>query len=271
MKDLLAGKVALVTGGARGIGAGIVEFFASQGAKVLVGDLLDDAGRALADRLDAGSGVVRYRHLDVVSEPDWEAAIGQAIEAFGGLDVVVNNAAIEQFGFLADVDLAEARRLIDVNLMGTVLGNKHAIRAMRPGGAGARGGAGGGSIVNISSIAGLVGTPALSIYSASKGAVRMLGKAAAVECGKLGYRIRVNSIHPGFVQTEMGAKMAPGFTRLGLAPSPEAFDAQMLSFHPLGRVGRPLDIARAAGFLASDLSEWITGIELSVDGGFAAW
>jgi 3alpha(or 20beta)-hydroxysteroid dehydrogenase len=267
----LSNKVVLISGAARGIGAAIGEFFASQGADVMLGDVLDEQGEQVAARINASGGRALYRHLDVVCEADWEVAVERTIAQFGGLDAVVNNAAIEKFGFLADVDTADASKLFDVNIMGTLLGNKHGIRAMRPGGPGARGGAGGGSIVNISSIAGLVGTPALSVYSASKGAVRLLGKAAAVECGRLGYGIRINSIHPGLIKTEMGDKLLETFVRLGFAPNLEAAREQALSNHPLGRIGTPLDIAKAAAFLVSDLSTWITGIELSVDGGFAAW
>ncbi len=155
------------------------------------------------------------------------------------------------------------QRLLTVNISGTVLGHKHAIRAMRPGGPAGKG----GSIINLSSVAGLIGTPGLGVYSASKGGVRLLTKAAAVECGMLGYKIRVNSIHPGFVETPMGDKLMKDFVGLGVFPDVETARRQHLANYPIGRMGMPGDVADAALFLASDLSSWITGSELVVDGG----
>jgi 3alpha(or 20beta)-hydroxysteroid dehydrogenase len=152
-----------------------------------------------------------------------------------------------------------------VNVDGVFLGIKHAIRGMRPGGPAGRG----GSVVNLSSVAGLIGMPTLGAYCASKGAVRLLTKAAAVECGRLGYGIRVNSIHPGIVKTDMGINVLRNFARLGLAPSEEAADALVLSMHPIG-YGLPSDVANAALFLASDASRWVTGSEIVTDGGASA-
>ncbi|MFC3227843.1 glucose 1-dehydrogenase [Marinibaculum pumilum] len=262
----LAGRAAIVTGAARGIGAEIARRFAAAGAGVLLGDVLDDQGEAVAAEIRAGGGQAEYLHHDVADEPAWEAAVARCLDRFGGLDVLVNNAGIEQTVFLADLDVAAARQLLDVNVLGVLIGHKHAIRAMRPGGPAGRG----GSIVNLSSVAGLVGTPGLGTYSASKGGVRLLSKAAAVECGQLGYGIRVNSVHPALVNTEMGNKLVGDLTGLGIFPDLATAQAHMQTLYPIGRTGEPPDIADVVLFLGSDLSRWMTGTELVVDGGMTA-
>jgi len=185
------------------------------------------------------------------------------VAKFGGLDILVNNAAIEEAAHLVDLDIARARRLIDINVNGVLLGHKYAAKAMRPGGAAGRGGA----IVNLSSVAGLIGTPGLGAYSASKGAVRLLTKAAAVEFGALGYGVRVNSIHPGYVETDMGRNLISEFVGFGMLPNQATAREDMAKTYPLGRTGVPADIARAALFLVSNLSGWMTGAEIVVDGG----
>ncbi len=262
----LSGKAVIVTGAARGIGAEIARRFAAAGAGVLLGDVLDEPGEAMAAEIrDAGGAALYLRH-DVADEAAWERVVARCVERFGGLDVLVNNAGIEQTVFLADLDVAEARRLLEVNVLGVLIGHKHAIRAMRPGGPAGRG----GSIVNLSSVAGLVGTPGLGTYSASKGGVRLLSKAAAVECGQLGYGIRVNSVHPALVQTAMGDKLVADLTGLGIFPDLAAAQAQMQALYPIGRTGQPGDIADVVLFLGSDLSRWMTGTELVVDGGMTA-
>lgn len=258
----LSGKVALVTGAAAGIGASVAERLAESGAAVVLGDV-QEAGHGVAERIREAGGKATFLRHDVAVEPQWESAITTAVTSYGGLDILVNNAGIEQTVFLADVDFEDMQKLLTVNISGTVLGLKHAIRAMRPGGAAGRG----GSIINLSSVAGLIGTPGLGVYSASKGGVRLLTKAAAVECGILGYKIRVNSIHPGYVETPMGNKLLRDFVGLGMFPDYDTAYKQHLSCYPLGRTGMPRDIADAALFLASDLSNWITGTELVVDGG----
>jgi len=256
----LSGKVALVTGAAHGIGAAIAKKLAESGARIVVGDILVDEGQSVVREIGDAATFVRH---DVADEAQWEAAVGTAISTYGGLDIVVNDAAIEQTTFLADVAIEDVRRLLAVNVTGAILGHKHAIRAMRPGGPAGRG----GSIINLSSVAGLIGTPGLGVYSASKGAVRLLSKAAAVECGRLGYGIRVNSIHPGFIQTPMGDKLMGDFVELGFFPDVATAREQHLASYPLGRLGAPIDIANAALFLASEASSWITGTEIVVDGG----
>ena len=259
----LSGKVALVTGAAAGIGAEIARLFADHGAAVVLGDVNDAKGEAAAAAIAAAGRRAVYIHHEVTDEAQWEAAVAHALDRFGGLDILVNNAAIEEAEHLVDLDMARARRLLDINVAGVLMGHKHAARAMRPGGKAGKG----GSIINLSSVAGLIGTPGLGAYSASKGAVRLLSKAAAVEFGVLGYGIRVNSIHPGYVDTAMGKNLMGEFVRFGMLPGDGSAMEAMTRTYPLGRTGVPLDIARAALFLASDLSGWVTGTEIVVDGG----
>ena len=259
----LTGKVAYVSGAAGGIGASIAQVFAEQGANVVIGDVQVARGEATAAGIRERGGKAIFVRHDVADEGQWEAVLALAVKEFGGLDILVNNAAIEQTCLLADVELADIQKILTVNVTGTILGHKHAIRVMRPGGAAGKG----GSIVNLSSVAGLIGTPALGVYSASKGAVRLLSKAAAVECGRMGYGIRVNSIHPGLVDTDMGNKLVDDFVKLGVFADRDAALRQMLETYPIGRTGVPGDIANAALFLASEMSSWITGTEIVVDGG----
>ena len=187
----LDGKVALITGGARGMGKSHVRHFVAEGARVVFGDVLDDKGAAVAAGLDADS--CRYIHHDVTSEADWAAAVATALETFGRLDVLVNNAGVLKFASIADMPLAEFRRILEVNAVGCWLGMKAVIGPMKA--------AGGGSIINISSVEGFTGAAGLSAYSASKFAIRGMTKSAAQELGQFG--IRVNSVHPGGVLTSM--------------------------------------------------------------------
>jgi 3alpha(or 20beta)-hydroxysteroid dehydrogenase len=248
----LAGKVALVSGAARGMGRAEANLFAADGARVVVCDVVDGEGRAVAD--DLGEHGI-YQHLDVTSEADWAAAIDTAVEAFGGLDILVNNAGIAEPAPLAEMSLESYRRVIDVNQIGVFLGMKAAVQPMT-----ARGG---GSIINISSIDGMVGMDHLMSYVASKWAVRGMTKAAAMELGPSG--IRVNSIHPGFIHTSMGA---PEGTDPALVHA--TLDAHTERLAPLRRSGQPEEIARLALFLASDESSYSTGSEFVADGGLTA-
>ncbi len=254
------GKVAFISGGARGLGAATAATLAAGGAKVVIGDLLDEVGKATA----ASLGDAMFVHLDVTKEADWEAAIAATVKRFGGLDIVVNNAGVETTSLLENCTLEDFNLTMSVNVTGVFLGVKHAIRAMKPGGIAGRG----GSIVNISSVAGLKGSFALGAYCTSKGGARLLTKAAAVECAKLNYGIRVNSVHPGMVNTDMGDKVLKDFLKLGLVPDVATATAAFEAAHPLGR-GRPQDIANGVYYLASDAACWITGTELVIDGGFA--
>lgn len=257
----LDGKVAIVTGAARGLGAEIARALAQSGARVLLTDVLAEEGRTTAAGLDNAAFIAH----DVRDEGQWQAVVAQAMAGFGGLDILVNNAGIERTALLADCDLGEFRRIQAVNVDGSFLGIKWAIRAMRPGGAAGRG----GSIINLSSVAGLVGVPGLGAYCAAKGGVRLLTKAAAIECARLGYGIRVNSIHPAIVKTQMGSEVVKSYVDIGFAPDEAGAEALMAGLHPMG-YGQPLDVAHAACYLASPAARWINGAELVLDGGLTA-
>src|SRR6266446_5346130 len=242
----LDGKVALITGGARGMGKSHVRHFVAEGARVVFGDVLDDRGKYVAAGI--GEQSCRYLHHDVTSEDDWAAAVALAQDAFGRLDVLVNNAGILKFASIADMPLADFRRVLEVNAVGCWLGMKAVIEPMKA--------AGGGSIVNISSIEGFTGAAGLSAYSASKFAVRGMTKAAAQELGQFG--IRVNSVHPGGVLTRM---------TLGQAETYDGEGAAFLASLPIARFAEPVEISRLVAFLASDESSYSTGSEFVADGG----
>jgi 3alpha(or 20beta)-hydroxysteroid dehydrogenase len=258
----LSGKVAAVTGAAGGIGAEIARTLAKAGAHVVLGDVQIERGQEVSKQINAEGGTSKFVLHNTTKESEWIQFLDTAINTFAGLDILVNNAAIEQTCFFENIELADIERLMSVNVTGVLLGHKHAVRAMKPGGRAGKG----GSIINLSSVAGLIGTPGLGVYSASKGAIRLLTKAAAVEFGRLGYGIRVNSIHPGLVETDMGAKLLDDFVSLGMFKDREDAYIQMKAAHPLGITGLPTDIANVALFLASDLSRWMSGAELVVDG-----
>jgi NAD(P)-dependent dehydrogenase (short-subunit alcohol dehydrogenase family) len=247
----LAGKVALVTGGAHGMGASEAALLAKEGAKVMVGDVLEAEGREVVARIAGAGGQARFARVDVTSEADWRAVVAATEAAFGKLDVLVNNAGISG-GIDADIMSVSAyERLMDVNARGVFLGMKHAIPAMQK--------AGGGSIVNISSISGIVGQELIHMgYNASKGAVRAMTKSAAVQYAAEG--IRVNSVHPGF--------MPPMMTSRATADPEQR--ARFLRAIPMKRAGEPHEVAYAVLFLASDEASYVTGAELVVDGGFIA-
>jgi NAD(P)-dependent dehydrogenase (short-subunit alcohol dehydrogenase family) len=262
----LDGKAALITGAARGLGAEMALALGSAGASLLLTDVLDDVLADTAEQVRKTGARVVTLHHDDRDEAQWEAAVAAAIDAFGGLDIVVNNAGIERMSLIANCELEEFKLVQDVNVNGVFLGIKHAVRAMSPGGAAGKG----GSIVNLSSVAGLAGVPALIAYCASKGAVRLMTKAAAVECGRLGTGIRVNSIHPAVVQNKMGNDFLRHFVELGVMPDLQASTAAFTAAHPIGHFGSSDDIASAVLYLASDASKWVTGAEFVIDGGFTA-
>lgn len=257
----LSGRVALVTGGAQGLGRKFAEYLTAAGATVVIADLQDDKGQEVAAAIGG-----HYVHLDVTDDASWEAAVGSAIEQAGGLDVVVNNAGIEIASLFIDLDPDVVRRILDVNVVGTSLGVKHAFRSMGPGGAAGHAD-GGGVVINIASVAATIAFPALSAYSASKSAVDRLTRVAAMESGKLGLGIRVNCVCPGLVPNEMGAGLANEMTKLGLFGSPEEAVAGVTELTPSGRLATEDEIADAVVFLASDRSKFINGVALSVDGG----
>lgn len=246
----LEGKVALVTGAAAGIGAAIARRFAAEGAAVAITDVRTERGAALSEALNADGRRTCFMPLDVVSEPQWAAAVERTIEAFGRLTVLVNNAGIYARRLIGETSANEWDRMMEVNAKGVFLGVKAAVPAMRA--------AGGGSIVNLSSIAGIMGSAYSSDYNASKGAVRILTKCAAVQHAK--DNIRCNSVHPAPIDTDMGREALPeGDIR-----------EQRLREIPLGRVGTPEEVANTVLFLASDEASYVTGSELVVDGGFTA-
>ncbi|WP_420473512.1 glucose 1-dehydrogenase [Noviherbaspirillum sp. ST9] len=261
----LDGKTVLVTGGARGIGAECARVMADAGAAVMVTDVLSDVGRKTAGDIRERGGKAAYLDLDVTSDSAWQSCIDATLSTFGGLDGLVNNAGLGIMDYLGDSSIEDFRRMMAVNGEGVFLGMKHAVEVMRPGGKAGRG----GSIVNISSLAGIVGFPGISAYGASKGAVRIMSKDVAVECGKLGYGIRCNSVHPAVIETDMGDIFIEENARLAGA-SIDEIRKVLKAMHPLGRFGSVRDIANAVRFLCSDASAWITGIELAVDGGFSA-
>ena len=243
----LDGKVALITGGARGMGKSHVRRFLAEGAEVVFGDVLEEEGRKLAADL---GGDVRFVQMDVTQEDDWRNAVETATTTFGALNVLVNNAGIIRHKTIEDMSLDEFRRILDVNLVGQWLGVKAVTPAMRE--------AGGGSIVNVSSTEGFIGAHGLAAYSASKFGVRGLTKAAARELGQ--YGIRVNSIHPGGVLTPLSLQ---DDVVAATADSADAF----LKALPLGRMGKSKEVSGLVVYLASDDSSYCTGSEVLVDGG----
>jgi cyclopentanol dehydrogenase len=234
MAGRMSGKVALITGAAQGMGRSHALLLAAEGAKVVVTDVREAAGKAVAEEINDAGGSARFITHDVTRSDDWQRVLDEAVNEFGKLDVLVNNAGILILKPLDETDEEEWDRTLDINAKG----------------------AGGGSIVNISSIYGLIGAPSAAAYQASKGAVRLLSKAAAVDLAK--FAIRVNSVHPGVIDTEMTKE---------LMATPEGAKA-LLGTTILGRPGRPEEVSQAVLFLASDESSFVTGAELVVDGGY---
>ncbi len=247
----LEGKVALISGGARGQGAVEARLFAQEGAQVVIGDILEDEGRRLEAEINELGGSCVFVHLDVTSEEGWQRAVNTAVEQFGKLDVLVNNAGIFRLATVEETSSELWDEIMDINGKGVFLGTKVAIPEMRK--------AGGGSIVNISSVAGLIGSQYSAAYGASKGAVRLLTKSTAVQYAREG--IRANSIHPGVIETPMTADNLLG---------DEEARQRTIARHPLGRFGQPEDVAYGVLFLASDESSFMTGSELVIDGGLTA-
>lgn len=246
----LENKVALITGGARGQGATEARLFAKEGAAVVIADILEGLGKQVEAEINEANGRAMFMRLDVSSEDDWRRIIQETVDVFGKIDILINNAAIYQRVPIEDTTLEDWNKIMDVNSTGVFLGTKHTIPAMRK--------SGGGSIINLSSTAGLVGSPRGSAYGASKGSVRLFTKYTAIQHAADG--IRANSIHPGPIDTEMIAET------LGT----EEGRAESISRVPLGRVGTVEDVAYGAMFLASEESSFMTGAELVIDGGFTA-
>jgi 3alpha(or 20beta)-hydroxysteroid dehydrogenase len=256
----LTGRKALVTGGAQGLGEGMAHALARAGARVVVADVQEDLGPKVAESLGGEHGFVR---LDVTDDANWESAIAEATGLLGGLDIVVNNAGVEITSLLVDLDPDQVRRQLEVNLLGTSLGIKHAFRAMRPGGVAGNG----GTVINVSSVAATIAFPGIGVYSATKSGVDRLTRVAAMESGKLGYGVRVNCIYPGLVPTAMGMGLANDCAEIGLFASAEEAVGAVIELTPSGRLGEVADMADAVVFLASDAARFVNGAGLPVDGG----
>jgi len=249
MTTKLTGKVALITGAARGQGAVEAKLFAREGAKVIVADVMDTEGREVAEQIISDGGDALYCHLDVTQEAEWQQTIATAVSTFGKLNVLVNNAGILKWEGLEETSLELWNQVVNVNQTGAFLGMKHAVPAMRQ--------CGGGSIINISSIAGLVGIGNAAAYQATKGAIRILTKSAAIEYAR--ENIRINSVHPGVIDTKMMTDLVDG----------DGMN-KMAKITPMGRLGTAEDIAKGVLFLASDDSAYMTGSEMVIDGGYSA-
>ncbi len=246
----LENKVAFISGGARGMGAVEAKLFAREGARVVIGDVLEDEGRQTEAEINETGGECLFVPLDVTSEQNWAQAVAATVSRFGKLGVLVNNAGINRTQGIEETTVEEWDLVMAINAKGVFLGTKHTIPEMRK--------AGGGSIVNISSVAGLVGDRSGGAYTASKGAVRLLTKSTAIQYA--GEGIRANSIHPGTIETMMTAPLL----------ADEAHRQDRLNRTPLGRLGKPEDVAYGALYLASDESSYVTGSELVIDGGRTA-
>ena len=262
MAGRVEGKVALVTGGASGIGRGCAERLAEEGAVVVITDLQDAKGADLVDAISVKGGRAEYHHHDVTSEQAWIDVVAAIKARHGRLDILVNNAGIAIGGSVLEMSLADFQRQTAINVDGVFLGVKHSVPLMRLSGQG-------GSIVNMSSVAGLKGSPTLAGYCATKGAVRLFTKAVAMECANAKDDIRCNSVHPGIIETPIWDTIIgtgePGDN--ARASRPAALDAISETAVPLGVKGYPLDIANGVLWLASEESRYVTGAELVIDGG----
>jgi 3(or 17)beta-hydroxysteroid dehydrogenase len=252
--DRVKGKVAIITGGAGGIGKAQSLLLSKEGAKVVVTDTEEAKGKQVVDEINKQGGEAIFLKHNVTVEIEWEKVIRETLKRFEKLDILVNNAGVILWKKIEDTSLEEWRWLMSINLDGVFLGTRYAMGAMKK--------SGGGSIINISSAAGIIGTLDTSAYHASKGGVRIFTKAAALECSKAGYdyNIRVNSVHPGVIKTPLVAKLFEDEDKMRTA----------LSWHSIGHFGEPEDVAYGVLYLASDESKFITGSELIIDGGWTA-
>jgi NAD(P)-dependent dehydrogenase (short-subunit alcohol dehydrogenase family) len=260
MAGRVAGKVALVTGGASGIGRGSAEKLAAEGAFVVVSDIQDRLGQEVVEAIQKAGGKAEFVRHDVTDEDAWIGVVAGIKARHGRLDILVNNAGIGLGGSVLEMTLADWRRQTAINLDGVFLGVKHSIPLMRQSGQG-------GSIINISSVAGLKGAPGLAGYCATKGGVRLFTKAVALECASAQDGIRVNSMHPGIIETPIwltvGGALNPG------SNAPPDLDAMSSLAVPLGVKGVPEDIANGVLWLASDEARYVTGMEMVIDGGLS--
>lgn len=243
----LQGKTALITGGSSGLGNAMVRRFVAEGAAVIIADIDDANGQALAAELGQQASFV---HLDVAKEEDWQRALGGG----ASIDVLINNAGITTYGSIEEVTLEQFKHELDIDVIGVFLGCKYAVANMKAHGRG-------GSIINMSSLAGLRANGSLAAYNAAKAAVTLLTKSVAMHCATSGYGIRCNSIHPGVIHTPILDKV------LAQTPNPDEVYAGWVAVHPIGRIGKPAEIAAMAVYLASDEAGFTTGAEFKVDGG----
>jgi len=249
MAGRLTGKVALISGASRGQGAAEARLFAREGASVVAGDILEEEGQQLVQDIRKSGGKATFVKLDVTSESDWKTAVDTALNNYGKLNIVVNNAGILSLTGVEETTLETWNRVLAINATGVFLGMKNSIAALRK--------SGGGSIINISSIWGITGVGASIAYQASKGAVRTMTKSAAMQYAKEG--IRVNSVHPGIITTPMVTEGVPDEMR-----------QMIVAATPMGREGQPEEVANVVLFLASDEASFVTGAEYLVDGGYIA-
>lgn len=251
------GKVAIITGGSLGIGRACALKLAEEGARVVITDIKEEEGRKVVDQIKSAKGDAIFIRHDVANEDDWQQVISTTLSTYGRLDILVNNAGIGKTTNVEETTLKDWRFLNSINLDGVFLGTKYGIEAMKQSG-------NGGSIINMSSILSIVGEATAASYNASKGGVRLFTKSAALHCARSGYKIRVNSVHPGYIVTPMvQSAMEAG----GDAPAMQKY---LEGLHPLGHLGEPNDIAYGVLYLASDESKFVTGSELVIDGGYTA-
>jgi NAD(P)-dependent dehydrogenase (short-subunit alcohol dehydrogenase family) len=256
----VAGKVAIVTGGASGIGRACSHRLAAEGAAVVVTDIQDGLGKQVVTEIEAAGGTAEFVRHDVTSEDEWVAVVADVVARHGRLDILVNNAGIGLGASIVEMSFDDWRRQVAVNLDGVFLGLKHCIPPMRD--------SGGGSIINMSSVAGLKGSAVLAGYNATKGGVRLLTKGAALECAQKRWKVRINSVHPGIIETPIWETVGAA----SLRPDGQPIDLQARAeiSVPTGVLGQPSDIANGVLFLASDESSYMTGTELVIDAGLSA-
>ncbi len=258
MMGRIDGKVCLITGAANGLGAATARLLASEGGRMVLTDIDRDRGELLATELQQAGAEAIFLSHNVTLEEEWQTVFDALLTQFGRLDVLVNNAGGGTYNDLETLSLEDWRNIISLNLDSTFIGTQLAVKTMKA--------SGGGSIINMSSVGGLVGSPNLVAYSAAKAGVKLFSKAAAIHCGQQRYNIRINSVHPGLIKTESGMEMASKATGMSVEDAEAAFSAM----HPIGRIGLPEEIAAMVLFLASDESSFATGGEFVVDGGYTA-
>jgi len=254
----LEGKIAIITGSAMGIGEADAKLFAQEGAKVVVADINVDEGNRVVNEINKNRYDAHFSKLDVSKECDWQRVIEEVLMKYGKLNILINNAGISLGKNIEETSLEEWECVMDINSTGVFLGTKYGIEAMKKNSEPC-------SIINRSSIDAIIGEAGLVAYCASKGAVRILTKSAALHCGERGYNIRVNSVHPGYVHTALTEKEAKDS---GLTI--KQYFEKVGKMHPIGHIGEPMDIAYLDLYLASDESRWVTGSEYVIDGGYTA-